>query len=68
MHHLGTEGPDRTRPMGASPTMKRPEVVRVVREQIRNGLYRPPLDDVVEQLVAWLFLPVASRDAAGERL
>lgn len=34
---------------------ERLEVVRVVREQVRTGIYRPPADLVAEQLVAWLF-------------
>lgn len=49
---------------GDHPGGLRPEVVRLVREQVRTGRYRPPVGDVAEQLVAWLF-PEGPRAGAG---
>ena len=41
----------------------RPEVVRVVRHQVRAGTYHPCSDEVAELLIAWLFLPLGVRAA-----
>jgi len=53
----------------ASPTQPdaqqalRPEIVRVVRRQVRAGTYRPCSDEVAELLIAWLFLPAGAHAA-----
>lgn len=51
----------RTLMLGDDPV--RPEIVRLVRDQLSSGRYQPPSEAVAEQLVAWLF-PVRALDSA----
>ena len=63
MHQVVLDGPDPKR--HAEPARgldhSRPEVVRVVRRQVRSGTYRPRSDEIAELLIAWLFLPSGTR-------
>ena len=64
MRHVELSGSDLGQPeFPAPPVGARPEIVDVVRRQLRAGTYRPHSDEVAELLIAWLFLPTGTRAA-----